>query len=185
MADVPPPPPPPQPTPKQSGWKPISIVIASVAATVLVGLAVVAIVAAQQPASQPAAVAVAPTTVPAETTFPNEVSVTPSPPPEVNSKPKGTYTMKSCDLGSGNALVGSTQVVNTGDVKTTDEVTFAWQLGDGKWIDGGKKRVELDPGRKKLVFFSKKVGITTQLSFQQNPGYLKGKNCRTKATIVS
>ncbi len=54
----------------------------------------------------------------------------------------------------------------------------------GGRIEAKDKRVDLEPGREKLVFFSQTVGLDTALNFQDHPGYFDSTNCKTKAAIL-
>jgi hypothetical protein len=121
---------------------------------------------------------------PSATTAPSLASSpSPSPPPVV----KGTWRMTSCDLNLGsassNTLIGSVKVENTGTVEAEITVSFEWQLGDGSRLDAPSKTLTLLPGRDRLVFFKKVVGIDTALNFQSHPGYSDSSNCKAKATI--
>jgi hypothetical protein len=105
--------------------------------------------------------------------------------PEPDPEPKGKFGLASCNLGSPDGLIGSTEVDNTGEVPLTARVTFKWQLGDGSFIEAEPKKTSVRVGGSKLVFFSAPADIDTQLSFQDHPGYFKGpNNCKTSATIM-
>lgn len=109
----------------------------------------------------------------------------PEPEPEIDPEPQGDYALATCDLGSDDKLIGSTEVINTGDVPASLGVSFKWLLGDGSAVKAENKQVTLPPGRERYVFFEHPADIDLQLSFQDHPDYFDGDNCKTKVNISS
>jgi hypothetical protein len=105
--------------------------------------------------------------------------------PEVDPNPEGEFRIASCDLGSGNELVGSVRIMNTGDVPLTAEVPFSWELEDGSTIDAETQQEELGASKSRLVFFNVPASLNEQLAFQGHPGYFRSKNCASKVQITS
>ena len=116
---------------------------------------------------------------------PSPTAVSPSPQfsPSPTTDPEvldGTYKMMSCDLGSGNFLIGSVEIENTGNVDAAVTVSFTWLLGDESKIDGQDETYILPPGRHKLVFFREDVSLDTALNFQDHPGYWDSRTAKPR-----
>jgi hypothetical protein len=99
--------------------------------------------------------------------------------------------LASCDLsldssaagGIDGQLLGSTRVRNTGDVRFTAHVTFAWLLGNGSKLSADPKTVSVQPGAQTLVVFKLPVNLDQIGLFQSHPDYYNSKNCSTKVSI--